>query len=360
MWNSKIIEILKLFFHLGLVAFGGPAAHIAMIHKEVVEKRKWIDEKHFLDLIGATALIPGPNSTEMVIHCGLHRGGLIGMLVAGLSFILPACLITGVLAYAYVEFSSVPNFDQYMLGLRPVVMILIFEATKKLWKKAIKENFYIFIALIVFILGLLSIGEVWALLCGGIIGFFILKYQQKTTLKMIEPLGLFLVFAKIGSVLFGSGYVLVAYLQDELITKRGWLTVAQLTDAIGIGQFTPGPVLSTSTFIGYITGGSWGAVAATIGIFAPSFVFVYLLRSLIPKMRSSKNFSLFLDAINAGVIGMMGYALVFLGKYTLNNPASLITLAIMSLLYFKFSSKFNAITLVLIGGVLGPLVNLLI
>jgi chromate transporter len=356
---DKLFEVIKLFLKLGLIAFGGPAAHIAMMHREVIDKRKWMDEEHFLDLVGATSLIPGPNSTEMVIHCGYHRAGLKGLFAAGISFILPATLLTGILAYFYVKLSGLPNFESYLVGIKPVVIILILDALRKLWKKAAKSKELISVAMVVFILGLINIGEVYALFIGALLGFSYIKAKSKFSLMSIAPLSIFTVFLKIGSVLFGSGYVLIAYLQDEIVHNRGWLTTAQLADAIAIGQFTPGPVLSTSTFVGYILGSSNGAILATVGIFLPSFLFVWLLTPLIPKMRASKNFSILLDSINAGAIGLMAYALVPLAKISLTNTSGIITFVIMGAIYLKWQ-KLSSFYLVAISSILGFLISLYI
>ncbi|MCO4753068.1 MAG: chromate transporter [Bacteriovoracaceae bacterium] len=349
---TKLVEILKLFFHLGLVAFGGPAAHIAMIHKEVVDKRKWMDEKHFLDLVGATSLIPGPNSTEMVIHCGYHRGGVAGLFISGISFILPACALTFILAYLYTLAYNIPNFEAYMIGIKPVVIILIFQALQKLWKKAITGYELALISAAVLALGFTGIGEVYALFIGAILGFMMLKLKNKFTVTSVALPSIFWVFTKIGSVLFGSGYVLIAYLQDEIVHKRAWLTSAQIADAVAIGQFTPGPVLSTSTFVGYLLGGGWGSVLASVGIFLPSFLFVLLLNPLIPKMRNSKNFSLLLDCVNAGAIGLMAYALFPLGKVAFLNPIGILIFILTILLLWKFP-KISSLKLVSFGIVSG-------
>ena len=350
--RMNLSEIFKLFFKLGLVAFGGPAAHIAMIHKEVVQNRKWMSEEHFLDLVGATSLIPGPNSTEMVIHCGYQRGGVLGLLIAGISFIFPACLLTGVLAYLYTLAQQVPNFEIYLIGIKPVVLILIFQALKGLWKKAIKTNELIFVAVAVCLLGFSGIGEVFSLLLGTLLGFILLKSKDHFSHKSIALPSISWVFTKIGSVLFGSGYVLIAYLQDEIVEQRGWLTSAQIADAVAIGQFTPGPVLSTSTFIGYLLSGPTGAIVASIGIFLPSFIFVFILNPLIPRMRSSKNFSLLLDSVNAGAIGLMAYALYPLGKMTFFNLSAIIIFLITAFIVWRFP-KISSIKLVSAGLILG-------
>jgi chromate transporter len=349
---KNLLEILKLFFHLGLVAFGGPAAHIAMIHKEVVENRKWMDEKHFLDLVGATSLIPGPNSTEMVIHCGYQRGGVKGLFIAGISFILPACVLTGILAHFYTLAYKIPNFEAYMIGIKSVVIILIFQALQKLWRRAIKGYELAFISLLVLVLGLSGLDEVYSLFVGAILGFMLLKFKSSTRLNSIALPSIFWVFAKIGSVLFGSGYVLIAYLQDEIVVKRAWLTSAQIADAVAIGQFTPGPVLSTSTFVGYLLGGGWGAVLASVGIFLPSFLFVLILNPLIPKMRNSKNFCLLLDSVNAGAIGLMAYALYPLGKVAFINPIGILIFVITIAVVWKYP-KISSLKLVSLGILLG-------
>lgn len=341
-------EILHLFLRLGIIAFGGPAAHIAMIHREVVQKRQWMDEEHFLDLVGATSLIPGPNSTEMVIHCGYQRGGVLGLITSGVSFLLPACLLSGILAALYQQALQIPNFESYLIGIKAVVIILIFQALRKLGKKALKNYELMFVAGFTLILGLADTPEVYALFVATLIGFIILKAKSQRRLMSIEPLSIFYVFAKIGAILFGSGYVLIAYLQDELVHQRGWLTSAQLADAIAIGQLTPGPVLSTSTFVGYLVGGSAGAFAATIGIFLPSFLFVLLLNPLIPKMRASKNLSLLLDSVNAAAVGLIAYAIYPLGKTSLLDWKGALTLVVCGLLLWKWP-KLSSIHIVVIG-----------
>jgi chromate transporter len=349
---NKLNEVFKLFFRLGIVAFGGPAAHIAMIHKEVVDKRKWMDEKHFLDLVGATSLIPGPNSTEMVIHCGYQRAGFSGLVIAGISFIFPACVLTGLLAYLYTLAYQIPNFEAYMIGIKPVVIILIFQALQKLWKKAIKGYELAVVAMLVLVLGFTGMSEIFSLLIGASFGFILLKSKSSFKLNSVALPSIFWLFTKIGSVLFGSGYVLIAYLQDEIVEQRAWLTSAQIADAIAIGQFTPGPVLSTSTFVGYLLGGGWGAVLASIGIFLPSFIFVLVLNPLIPKMRNSKNFSLVLDSVNAGAIGLMAYALYPLGKISFINPIGIAIFIITMIIVWKFP-KISSIKLVSLGILLG-------
>jgi chromate transporter len=243
-----------------------------------------------------------------------------------------------------------------MIGIKPVVLILIFQALQKLWKKAIKGYELGLVAILVLGLGFTGMGEVYALFTGALMGFIILKTKNSFEMKSIAIPSIFWVFTKIGSVLFGSGYVLIAYLQDEIVENRAWLTSAQIADAIAIGQFTPGPVLSTSTFIGYLLGGSPGAIAASIGIFLPSFIFVLILNPLIPKMRNSKNFSLLLDSVNAGAIGLMAYALYPLGKVAFTNTIGIIIFGIIIITLWRFP-KISTLKLVSLGIFLGVLLT---
>jgi len=350
---NSVNEVIKLFFSLGLVAFGGPAAHIAMMHREVVEKRKWVSADHFLDLIAATSLIPGPNSTEMTLHCGYQRAGWRGLIAAGVSFILPATILTYILAVSYQKLAGIPQYYPYLFGIRPVVLILVLGAIIKLSKKAVKKRSYWLITFSTLALCFSSLGEIGGLFIGSLISFFVLKLLKNKALVSVEPLSLFFVFLKVGSVLFGSGYVLIAYLQDELIVKRSWLTLEQLSDAIAIGQLTPGPVLSTSTFVGYLLGGNLGALTTTVGIFLPSFFFVLFLNPMIPKMRASKNLSLLLDCVNAATIGLMIYALLILFQGLNGLPAYFI-LALVGVVFWKLP-KVSSIKLVFLGFGLGAL-----
>ncbi|MBN1260320.1 MAG: chromate efflux transporter, partial [Anaerolineae bacterium] len=286
--GQRLKEIVLLFARLGVTAFGGPAAHIAMMEDEVVAKRQWMTREHFLDLVGATNLIPGPNSTEMAIHCGYHYAGIPGLIASGTSFILPAALLTLVVAWAYAQFGALPAVEPFLTGIRPAVLAIILNAVFRLGKKALKRWELGVIGAGVVAAALLGTSEIIAILAGGIAGMFWLNIQRAQTEKRLGALvplglaglpplahlaastppitlpGIFLSFLKIGAVLFGSGYVLVAYLEDELVHRLGWLTQPQLLDAIAAGQFTPGPVLTTSTFVGYQLQGIPGAIAATV------------------------------------------------------------------------------------------------
>jgi chromate transporter len=381
-------EIALLFLKLGITAFGGPAAHIAMMEAEVVEKRKWMTRQHFLDLVGATNLIPGPNSTEMALHCGYHRAGLPGLIVAGFTFIFPAASITCALAYIYVHFGKIPQIEPFFYGIKPAVIIIILNAIYSLGKKALKNVLLGFIGIGVLVLSLFGLSEVFAILTGGIIGMGIITAREKllgNSINLFLPpaliskftlpfltlfttttalnssaslLKLFLIFLKIGAVLFGSGYVLVAYLDGELVKDLGWLTAQELIDAIAIGQFTPGPVLSTATFIGYQIKGFWGALMATLGIFLPSFLFVTLLNPLIPKLRQSKTASNFLDAVNISAVSIMITATIHLSEQVLVDWKSIL-IALVSGIVLLIFRKVNSAYIVLGGAILGYLLFLI-
>lgn len=374
--NNNLKEVATVFFKMGCFAFGGPAAHIAMMEQEVVEKRKWMTKEHFLDLIGVTNLIPGPNSTEMTMHCGHERAGKAGLFVAGLAFIIPAIIITGVLAWAYTTYGELPNIKPFIQGIQPTVIAIILAAVITLGKKALKTIELGVIGIITLALCLVGVNEIIALIGVGILGglYFNLKNNTSTTNKKtafpfllipvttaaitkITSLKLFFIFLKVGAVLYGSGYVLFAYLDAELVTK-GYLTQQQLMDAVAAGQFTPGPVLSTATFIGYQINGIWGALAATTGIFLPSFLFVLLLNPIIPKLRASKFFGHFLNAVNASSIAVIAAVMVTMSIESITNLNAIIILAVGLLLTFVV--KLNVMLIILIGAVLGFLLPMVI
>ena len=339
--SGDLGEIAARFLRLGVVAFGGPAAHIALMDDDFVERRRWVSRERFLDLIGATNLIPGPNSTEMTMHLGYERGGLAGLTVAGACFILPAALITGVFAWAYVEYGSLPGVEPYLVGVKPAVLAVILGALWQLGKKAVPSRRVAPIAAAVFVAVLAGVGEIVALFAGGILGMLWLRlpipgaatalpalllllrqeaWAAAATLTgaadfSLWKLGLF--FLKVGAVLYGSGYVLIAFLQGGLVDEHGWLTERQLLDAVAVGQLTPGPVLTTATFIGYLLGGWQGAMVATAGIFLPSFVLVAILNPYVSKLRTSVWTAAFLDAVNAAAVALMAAVTVELARSTL-------------------------------------------
>jgi chromate transporter len=394
MARNSLTEIARVFLKLGIIAFGGPAAHIAMMEDEFVTRRKWIDRQHFLDLIGATNLIPGPNSTEMTMHVGYERAGWPGLITAGASFILPAVLITGVLAWLYVSYGTLPQIEPFLFGIKPAVIAVILGALWKLGGKAIKGWRFAALGLAVAAAVLLGIGEVEALFAGGIVGMLWFRmtghddsrsaaslipilFLQKTPAALsskavssgagvtaLTGIGaaagaasgvslwkLFLFFLKVGAILYGSGYVLVAFLEGGLVNDYGWLSHSQLLDAIAIGQFTPGPVLSTSTFIGYVIEGIPGAALATLGIFLPSFIFVLILNPLIPRLRESVWASAFLDAVNVAAVALMAAVTIELGQSTLTSWPAWIIAAVAAVLSLYF--KVNAVWLVLGGAIAG-------
>ena len=366
--NSKLKEVALVFFKLGCFAFGGPAAHIAMMEDEIIEKRKWMTRDYFLDLIGTTNLIPGPNSTEMTMHCGYERAGKAGLFVAGIAFIIPATIITAILAYLYVEYGQLPEIEPFIYGIKPAVLAIIAGAILKLGKKAVKSTELIILGVLVLTASLLGVNEVVALLSAGVLGmlYFYLKSKTRSNLNTISPfllflginatiakvstLKLFLIFLKVGAILYGSGYVLFAYLDAELVT-RGLLTRVELIDAIAIGQFTPGPVLSTSTFIGYQLSGFTGALVATTGIFLPSFLFVLILNPFIPRMRNSTLLRYFLDAVNVAAVAVMLAVLLVMAKETLVEWQS-IAIALIAV-FLTFKTNISTIWTIIIGAVLG-------
>lgn len=377
---NAILEISKVFFKMGLIAFGGPAAHIAMMEQEIVQKRKWISPQHFLDLVGATNIIPGPNSTEMTMHCGHERAGFWGLIAAGVSFIFPAVVITGVLAWLYVEYGTIPEVEHFVYGIKPAVIAIIAAAILKLGKKALKSIELGVLGALTIIVGFLGVNEVNALIGAGIVGaiFFYMKNKsskidtnkkgflpllvvQATAagITKIGALKVFWIFLKVGAILYGSGYVLFAFLDGELVAND-YLTRTELMDAIAVGQFTPGPVLSTATFIGYQLAGFWGAIAATVGIFLPSFIFVLILNPIIPKLRKSAFLSAFLDAVNIAAVAIMIKVLIemaiestlkFEPEFILDWRSSVIL--VLSLIYTFGLKKSNAMITVLMGSIVG-------
>ena len=367
-------EVAGLFLKLGFTAFGGPAAHIAMMHDEVVRRRGWLDEQQFLDLLGATNLIPGPNSTEMAIHIGFLRAGWPGLIVAGLCFILPAMSMVMALAWAYVSYGSTPAATWLLYGVKPVVIAIIAKALWDLGRKASRGPLTIAVGLTVFLLYFLNVDEVVLLLAGGVVvmlGANLARLRRSDLRALFLPLTaagtpallatgfslpvLFLTFLKIGAVLYGSGYVLLAFLRADFVTRLGWLTDRQLLDAVAIGQVTPGPVFTTATFIGYLLGGVPGALLATLGIFLPSFVFVAASNPLIPKMRASPWVGALLDGVNMASLGLMAAVTVQLAGASLVDPLT-IAIALLSL-FCLLRFKLNPTWLILAGAILGLLVT---
>src|SRR5215216_3693135 len=338
---SPLAEVAALFIKLGFTAFGGPAAHIGIMHNAVVVKRKWLTDEQFLDLLGATNLIPGPNLTEMAIHIGYVRAGWLGLIVSGLGFILPATFIVLGLAWLYVKFGTTPQVGWLLYGIKPVVVAIIAQALWNLGSKALRNKTLILVGSIAFALYFLGINEILLLFAGGLVLLLIANIQRIRDMNAVAllPLStlafsqivipfsfpvLFLTFLKIGSVLYGSGYILLAFLRADFVDRLGWLTDQQLIDAVAIGQFTPGPVFTTATFIGYVVGGLPGALLATLAIFLPAFVFVAFSGPLLPKVRSSPRVSALLDGVNATALGLMAGVLVELARAALIDPLTIV------------------------------------
>lgn len=371
---SKISEIAKLFLKLGIIGFGGPAAHIAMMQDEVVRKRKWMDEQHFLDLIGATNLIPGPNSTEMAIHIGYDRGGWKGLIVAGLCFIVPAVLITGVFAVLYKNYGQLPELQPFVYGITPAIIAIIAAAVYPLAKKSLKSTQLWMIGIAVLALNFIGVSEIIVLFGAGFLAMGLKAIQTKSAGKMsaLLPLpllqitgaglaasgtmGLFLTFLKVGAILYGSGYVLFAFLDTELVAT-GLLSRQQLIDAIAVGQFTPGPVFSSVTFIGYQIDNFKGALVATLGIFIPSFLFVALLNPLVKKVRNSKIFAAFLDAVNVASVAVIAVICIEMGMATITDWRTIAITVLSFVVVFGFR-KLNSAFIVLGGSLIGYLLTL--
>ncbi len=362
-------DIAKLFLKLGTIAFGGPAAHIAMMQQEVVVKKKWMSEQHFLDLIGATNLIPGPNSTEMAIHIGHERAGLKGLFVAGFCFIIPAVIITGFFAWLYKQYGQLPEMQPFIYGIKPAIIAIIIGAVYPLAKKALKTIELGVIGVASLVLCFYGINEIIVMFGAGLVALALVSIRSNTKLNSFAPLTLlqptsllsatniklFLTFLKIGSILYGSGYVLFAFLDSELVSQ-GLLTRQQLIDAIAVGQITPGPVFSSVTFIGYQINGLGGAIVSTIGIFLPSFLFVWLLNPLVPKMRQSKLFSAFLDAVNIASVAIIIFVCYQMGKDSIADWRTIV-IAASSLIVTFANKKVNSVFIVIGGSALGYLLT---
>ncbi len=368
--NSNLKEVAQLFFKLGSIAFGGPAAHIAMMEDEVVKKRKWMTHQHFLDLVGATNLIPGPNSTEMTMHCGHERAGWQGLIVAGACFVFPAVVITMIFAWLYQQYGQLPAVEPFIYGIKPAVIAIILGAVHRLGKKALKSVELGLLGVLTLIACLYGVHEIIALFACGLLGllwYFVRRPQDR--LHSITPLLILQVatsattlkilwtFLKVGALLYGSGYVLFAYLDAELV-NTGLLTRQELIDAVAVGQFTPGPVLSTATFIGWQLGGFWGSIAATIGIFLPSFVFVSILNPLVPKMRKSAIISAFLDAVNIAAVAVIIAVCIEMGRETLTDWRTIL-IALLSMAAVFGLQKMNSAFIVLGGAILGYVLTLI-
>jgi chromate transporter len=376
--RHRLKELAQVFFKLGMIAFGGPAAHIAMMDDEVVKRRQWFDRERLLDLIGVTNLLPGPNSTELAIHIGYERAGWKGLFVAGTCFILPAMVMVWILAAVYDQYRALPEVGWLLYGIKPVVMAIILQALVKLGKKAIKDTPTGLAAVGVIVGYFFGFNEILLLIGAGLAVMVIenLRSNPQTGAWLLPVSGLvaqaggpapaavepspgwaqiFWLFLKIGSVLYGSGYVLLAFLQRDLVERYQWLTSQELLDAIAIGQFTPGPVFTTATFVGYLVGGNGGAIAATIGIFLPAFLLVGIVNPWVETLRRSRWFGPCLNGVNAASLGLMGAVTYTLGREAIVDWLTLGLVGLSAIAVFRF--KVNSAWIVLAGGLIGFLAH---
>lgn len=377
--RGALLEVARVFLRLGATAFGGPAAHIALMEDELVRRRSWVSRERFLDLLGAANLVPGPNSTELAIHLGYVRAGWPGLVVAGACFIVPAALMVGALAWAYVRLGALPDAAGILAGVKPVVLVVVADALARFARTVVLRPSFdarervgaaALVAAAV-VATLLGANELLVLLgAGALSALRVLRPRASACVASPAlaaaalPLGLtaapatpataaglFAVFVKIGSVLYGSGYVLLAFLRADLVERLGWLTDAQLLDAVAVGQVTPGPVFTTATFVGYLAAGPAGAAAATIGIFLPAFVLVALSGPLVPRLRASPAAGAFLDGVNAASLALMAVVTLQLGRDALSSVTALAIGALAALLLWRF--RVNSAWLVVGGAAVG-------
>ncbi|MGH7935287.1 MAG: chromate efflux transporter [Candidatus Binataceae bacterium] len=393
--RTELKQLAALFLRLGFTAFGGPAAHIAMMEDEVVRRRGWLSSATFLDMLGATNLIPGPNSTEMAIHIGHRRAGFIGLVVAGACFIVPAVAMTIVIAWAYVKFGKLPQVGGVLYGVKPVIIAVVLQALWRLGRSAVKSRLIAAVAIIATAAGLLGVNDIAVLFGAGLLMVAVHPIFERprtgvtlagaasvsaatstagssaigkagartmgaapiakaTAAIVATPFALstlFLFFLKVGSILFGSGYVLLAFLESDLVDRLRWLTQGQLLDAVAVGQMTPGPVFCTATFVGYILGGLAGAAVATIGIFLPAFFFVAVSGPILPYLRRLPITAVFLDGVNAGALALMAVVEWQLSRAALVDVTTIVLALVSAVLLLRL--RLNSVWLVLLGGAAG-------
>lgn len=368
-YRRRLVEVITLFLRLGVTAFGGPAAHVAIMHDEVVTRRKWVSEQDFLDLLGAANLIPGPTSTELAIYLGFRRVGWLGLVLAGVCFILPAMLIVMALAWAYVQYGSTPLAGGLFYGILPVVIAIVAQALWNLGRKAVKNWLTAVLGVLVVVLYFFGVNILLLLLAAGLVAMLGENLSRIRRLPVVSfwlPLAgaslaagsipfslpvLFLDFLKVGATLYGSGYVLLAYLRTDFVQGLGWLSDKQLIDAIAIGQVTPGPVFTTATFIGYVLGGIPGAILATVGIFLPSFIYIAASGFLIPRIRNSPWTGAFLDGVNVAALGLMLGVTAQLATTAVRDPITILIVLVSLFLLLRF--KLNSTWLIAGGALIG-------
>jgi chromate transporter len=383
--GDALRELAVLFLRLGTISMGGPAAHIAMMEDEVVRRRKWLTHERFLDMLGVCNLIPGPNSTEMAIHIGQQQAGIPGLIIAGACFIVPAAAIVLAIAWMYVRFGTMPQAVGLLYGIKPVIIAVVLQAMWGLGRVAIRSKSLAALAIVSLIAALLDVNDLVVLLGGGVVMLALRAFELRTGIgaaiaaiptvatrapgakgvglaaaAVAVPFSLatlFLFFLKVGAVLFGSGYVLLAFLRTDLVDRLRWLTEAQLLDAVAVGQITPGPVFTTATFIGYIVGGFRGAVLATLGIFLPSFFFVSISGPLIPHLRRSALAGAFLDGVNVGAWALMAAVTWFLARAAIVDLTTLALAVASAFVLIRY--RVNSAWIVIGGGLIGLAVTTL-
>ncbi len=381
--RRRLGDVTRLMGRLGFTAFGGPAAHIAMMHDEVVTRRRWMDDQRFVDLVGVTNLIPGPNSTEMAMHIGHERAGWRGLLSGGAAFILPAAAITLVFAWLYVEYGATPRGEGILAGIKPVVIVVVAQALLKLGRSTLRGWRRALVAVAALAAYLAGVNELAILAAGAAVVLILRGAGGGPVMPLLLPGGvgsrgrlgegltltwmalqddatislgrLFLVFLKAGAFLYGSGYVLLAFLENDLVRGLGVLTQDQLIDAIAIGQLTPGPVFTTATFVGYVLAGLPGAVVATVAIFLPSFVFVGAVTPLMRRVRDRDWTAALLDGVNAAALGLMAGVTILLAGDALTDPLSFALAGATAVLLWR--TRINSAWLILVGAAIGLLVT---
>ena len=385
--RTTLGELGRVFLKLGIIGFGGPAAHIALMEDEVVHRRRWLTREQFIDYVGATNLIPGPNSTELAIQIGRDRAGWAGLLVAGVSFIAPAAIIVAVLAWGYVRFGRLPEVASVLAGVKAVVIAIVVQALWRLGRTAVKSPWLSVLAVASAIAIIVGVHELVVLLvAGGVAGVAVWVRTKApvrpapviapvavagssgvaisalgavgasgTTAASVSLLPLFGIFLKMGSVIFGSGYVLLAFLRADLVERLSWLAERQLLDAVAVGQITPGPVFTTATFIGYLLSGAGGAAVATLGIFLPAFVFVALSGPLVPRIRRSRVASAALDAVNVASLALMAVVTWQLARAAIVDVPTALLAVVAALLLL--TGRMSSAWLVLVGAVAGLLIT---
>lgn len=369
--QTSLPEMARVFLKLGCTAFGGPAGHIGLMEDELVRRRGWLTRETFLDRLGAVNLLPGPNSTEMALYIGLLRAGWAGLLVAGACFILPAAAMVAALAWAYVRYGMVPQVAGVLYGTKPVIIAIVVQALWNLGRTAVKTRFLAAIGIVAIVAGALGFNPVLLLFVSGLAPAGALALRGATerkppraavlgllsgaaTAASAKAVGLgtlFLYFCKVGAVLFGSGYLLLAFLRSDLVVRWHWLTESQLLDAIAVSQVTPGPLSTAATFIGYILAGPAGAVLATIGIFLPGFVLVAASGRLLPRLRGSRIAGAFLDGVNVGALALMVVVSWQLGRAAVVDWTTVGLAAASAVLLMRY--RVNSLWLIFGGAAVG-------